>query len=75
MKQKYLKCLNPKEWVCQICNKDIHASSNSNFENEINDLNESPKFIITDVNLTKYDNILFNPLRFDYNSTIKWYNK
>ena len=69
-----MKCLNPKEWVCQICSYDVQVSSNSDLENEVNDLNESSEFNITDVNLTKYDNMIFNPLRFDCNSTSKVYN-
>ena len=74
LKQKYLKCLNPKELVCQICSYDVQVSSNSDSENEVNDLNESPEFDITDVNLTKYDNMIYNPLRFDCNSTSEVYN-
>ena len=74
LKQKYLKCLNPKEWVCHICSNNEQTSSNSDLENAVNDLNESPQFNVTDVNLAKYDNMIFNPLRFDCNPTSKAYN-
>ena len=29
LKQKYLNCLNPKEYVCQICSYDVQVSPNS----------------------------------------------
>ena len=69
LKQKYLKCLNPKEWVCHICSNNEQTSSNSDLENAVNDLNESPQFNVIDVNLAKYDNMISNPLRFDCNPT------
>ena len=37
-------------------------------------LNESPQFSVTDIDLKKYDNMIFNPLRFDSNNTEKTYN-
>jgi len=37
-------------------------------------LNESPEFNVTEINLEKYDKMIFNPLRFDCNSINNKYN-
>ena len=67
------KCtkLKPKDWVCQNCNSQ--RDSESDIENDTNNLNESPEFNITNVDFQKYDNMIFNPLKFDFNSN-KTYN-
>ena len=71
LKPKQLKNVNIEEWVCQKCtSKDDLSSSTSQLEN---DLNESTEFNGTDVDFQKYDDMVFNPLRFD-NSTEKIYN-
>ena len=74
LKAKQLKCLNTKEWVCANCKEDNHTASDSDIDNEVHDLNESPEFDVTKVNLQKYDDMIFNPLRFDNNSTSKVFN-
>ena len=63
LKPKQLKNVNIEEWVCQKCtSKDDLSSSTSQLEN---DLNESTEFNGTDVDFQKYDDMVFNPLRFD----------
>ena len=64
LKSKQLKCLNVKEWVCPNCCQDVQTSS-SDLENEVNNLNKSFDFHLTDVDFQKYDKMLFNP--FDLN--------
>ena len=49
-------------------------NSDSDIEEEVNNLNESPHFNITEIALEKYNKMVFNPLRFDCNSTTKKYN-
>ena len=71
LKPKYLKSVETKDWVCQNCN--IQRDSESDIENDTNNLNESPEFNITNVDFQKYDNMIFNPLKFDFNSN-KTYN-
>ena len=73
LKPKELKCLNSKEWVCKKCN-DGQPDSQSDLENDVNNLNESPESNITNVDFQKYDDMIFNPLRFDSNSAGKVYN-
>ena len=36
-------------------------------------MNDSPQFSVTDINFKKYDDMIFDPLRFD-NNTEKTYN-
>ena len=62
LKPKQLKCLNPKEWVCSKCSSNT-LNSDSDIEEEVNNLNESPHFNITEIALEKYDKMVFNPLR------------
>ena len=57
--------------MCQNCN--IQRDSESDIENDNYNLNESPDFNITNVDFQKYDNMIFNPLKFDFNSN-KTYN-
>ena len=73
LKSKQFKCLNVKEWVCPNCCQDVQTSS-SDLENEVNNLNKSFDFHLTDVDFQKYDKMLFNPLRFEHNTTSKAYN-
>ena len=74
LKSKQLKCLNVKDWVCENCCQDVHTYSSSDLENEVNNLNKSSDFNVTNVDFQKYDKMLFNPLRFDHNTTSKAYN-
>ena len=74
LKSKQLKCLNVKEWVCPNCCQDVQTYSSSDLENEVNNLNKSSDFHLTDVDFQKYDKMLFNFLRFEYNTTSKAYN-
>ena len=60
LKPKQLKCLNPKEWVCSKCSS-YTLNSDSDIEEEVNNLNESPHFNITEIALEKYDKMVFNP--------------
>ena len=71
---KEFQCLKNNEWVCQNCNKDALRDSDFDIEDDINKLNESPEFKITNIAFQKYDDMIFNPLRFDFNSTNKAYN-
>ena len=75
LKSKQLKCLNVKEWVCPNCCQDVQTYSSSDLENEVNNLNKSFDFHLTDVDFQKYDKMLFNPLRFEHNTTSKAYIK
>ena len=75
LKPKQLKCLDIKDWVCKdYSNTSVLEDSNSELRTDINNLNDSPQFNVTDVNFQKYDDMVFNPLRFDHNSTSKPYN-
>ena len=74
LKPKELKCLKNNEWVCQNCSKDAQRDSDSDLEDDVHNLNESPEFKITNVDFQRYDDMIFNPLRFDFNSTKKAYN-
>ena len=60
--------------MCQNCSEDVQDYSNSDLENEVNNLYKSSDFNLTDVDFQKYDKMLFNPLRFDYNPTSKSFN-
>ena len=42
-------------------------------KNDVNNLNESSEFSATNVDFQKYDDMIFNPLRFDNNSMNKIY--
>ena len=75
LRPKQLKC--PKEWVCSTCITHNLANNNSDDESsdgEDYDLTESNTFDMIDVDLTKYDNMIFNPLTFVCNSINKCYN-
>ena len=74
LKPKQLKCFNTKKWVCQNCCQEGHTYLNSDLENDIDSLNECSDFDITQVDFQKYDDMIFNPLRFDHNPTSKAYN-
>ena len=60
--------------MCQNCCQEHCTYSNSDLENDINTLNECSNFNMTNVDFQKYDDTLFNPLRFDHNPTSKAYN-
>ena len=66
LKTKCLKSVETKDWVCQNCN--IQRDSESDIENDNYNLNKSSDFNITNVDFQKYDNMIFNPLKFDFNS-------
>ena len=77
------KRVKPKEWVCSKCTSKIipdsefdedETFSDSDIEQNVIDLNASPQFKITDVDLKRYDEMIFNPLRFDCNPTEKRFN-
>ena len=77
---KQLKCLDLNEWVCvkcvsnhRTCN-DNSINFNSDIEQEVTDLNKSSEFNVTEVDLHKYDNMVFNPLRFDSKITKNGYS-
>ncbi len=76
LKPKQLKCLKPNKCVCSKClsNRGNIIISNSDVVDETYVLNESPKFNVTDVDLNKYDNMVFNPLRFDSDFAEKSYS-
>ena len=69
LRPKQLKCLNPKEWVCSKFPSN-NTVSDSDIEEDIDNLNESPQFNPIEVDLKKYDKMVFNPLRFESHSTI-----
>ena len=63
LKQKQLKCLVVKDWVCNECNsKRTKCDSNSDLETEINELNNSSLFKLDEIDFKKYDDMIFNPL-------------
>ena len=78
------KTKKKKEWICSNCSQKLNTGSeydddvtfsDSDIEKDVNDLNNSKShFKITDVDLQKYDEMVFNPLRFDYN-TEKCFNE
>ena len=39
MKPKLLNVLNTKDWICQNCSKNEQKDSNSDIENNVNELN------------------------------------
>ena len=60
--------------MCENCCQDVHTYSSSDLENEVNNLIKSSDFNVTNVDFQKYDKMLFNPFRFDHNTTSKAYN-
>ena len=60
--------------MCENCCQDVHTYSSSDLENEVNNLNKSSDFNVTNVDFQKYDKMIFNPFRFDHNTTSKAYN-
>ena len=74
LKQKQLKSLKRGEWSCSKCYKDVNLDNTTSIEDDVCKLNDSPQFSITDIDFKKYDNMIFNPLRFDSNNTEKTYN-
>ena len=58
-KPKHLKSVNKNDWVCEKCSQDAHIDSNCDAENDVNDLNESSEFKVTDVDFQKYDGMVF----------------
>jgi len=74
LKPKQLKELNTSEWTCDNCTNTTNQSSNSDVDDNLNVLKESPDFNVKNVDLKKYDEMIFNPLRFDCDTTNKGYN-
>ena len=72
MKAKELKSIKNKEWVCNNCCHE-QSTSNSDLENAVDELNDSPDFDLTDIEIPKYDEMIFNPLKFESNSFGKAY--
>jgi hypothetical protein len=77
LKPKELKTLNQNEWLCPNCAlKNVDKNTNlmeDKDDIEIQTLNSSG-FNVTNIDLSKYDNMCFNPLLFDSNSKGKSYN-
>ena len=71
LKQKQLKSVDRNEWICPNC---ITVDNDNNVSDDVDELNESPQFNVTDIDFTKYDHMIFNPLRFDSSNTGKNYN-
>ena len=69
-----------KNDVCIMCSKILKkcskCSSKSISDSDTEDVNGliDITFDVTDVDLTKCDNMIFNPLKFDCNSIYKCYN-
>ena len=74
LQQKQLKNLDRGEWSCLKCHTDMYPDNTTSIEDEVCNLNDSPQFSVTDIDFKKYDNMSFNPLRFDSNNTEKAYN-
>ena len=51
----------------------MDLDNTTRIEDEACNLNES-QFNVTDIDFKEYDNMIFNPLRFDSNNTKKTYN-
>ena len=49
LKSKQLKCVNVKEWMCQNCNKHVQDHLSSDLESEVNNLNKSSDFNLSNV--------------------------
>ena len=73
LKQHQLRNFNYNEWTCSNCSTLDNDNTNS-IGDDVHDLNESPQFKITEVDFKKYDDMIFNPLRFDSNNTEKNYS-
>ena len=69
LKPKELACLDTNEWICQICNLNVPTDTDCEIEKNVNDLNECSEFDINDVDFQKYDDMIFNPLRFNSDSS------
>ncbi len=74
LKQKQLKCLNPNEWVCKKCEHNQQDAFDTDPDTSLDNLNNTTIFNVADVDLDQYDNMIFNPLRFENNSNNKVYN-
>ena len=73
LKQKQVKNLDHGERICTKCHADVDLDNTNSMEDDVCNLNESPQFSVTDIDFKKYDNMIFNPLRFDSNNTEKTY--
>jgi len=71
LKPKELK--NLTDWICPNCTV-TDTSLMSDISDDVNKLNDSPEFNVLDVDLIRYDNMIFNPIRFDLNSSNKNYS-
>jgi hypothetical protein len=69
LKPKELNNLDPKEWICSNCIKTSTADLQSDIEDDIQIRNDIPQLNVTEVDLQKYDKMIFNPLRFDNDLT------
>ena len=64
LKQRELKKLNPGDWECtNCCIDDNEKNATENYIRDLNDLNKNLN--IVDVDFSKYDNMAFNPLRYE----------
>ena len=70
--------MDPKDWICTHCDANHHSDSTCSdietLENEINNLNENTTFNLTNIDFTKHNDMIFNPLRFDHEQNDKAYN-
>ena len=62
LKPKELKQLQPGDWACPTCILDVENENIDKDESELNNVN------VPNVDLTKFDKMVFNPLRFDSTS-------
>ena len=68
LKPKQMKNINLSDWTCSKCSSDDitlnHEDGNSGLDQSFS------VFDVTNVDLKKYDDMIFNPLRFDHNTKI-----
>ena len=63
LKPKELRNIKPGEWICLKChNSVVDQDQNSFDDNSVSDLNN---ITVTDVDFAKYDEMCFNPLRYE----------
>ncbi len=67
LKPKEINNLNSNDWTCIKCNQQSINVKDQDEEADIDDLDRNI-FNINDVDFTKYNDMVFNPQRFDYNN-------